>query len=124
VSTLGVTRSASLVSYCWTDQLRGQGTCADGTPGHPAHTLRWQPGAKVRVDLRLPAHHVQIQAARFASVGSRPDHIIQLKITRINTSRRWWMLRLPRRATRDTELLIFAFFANGDVEAELGIHRR
>ena len=33
------------------------------------------------------------------------------------------MLRLPRQATRDTDLLISAAFASGDVEADLGIRR-
>jgi hypothetical protein len=75
------------------------------------------------VDLRLPAHGVQIQAARFASAGSRPNDIIRVKIVRIDGSRRRWMLRLPRRAKRDTDLLISAFFARGDVEADLGIRR-
>lgn len=42
IRTLGVTRAASLVSYCWsrpTPGGGGTGVCADGAPGHPAHTL-------------------------------------------------------------------------------------
>jgi hypothetical protein len=65
VRTLGITRSATLVSYCWTEHAghgAGSGVCADGVPGHPAHTLRWRDGATIDVDLRLPAHGVQIQA--------------------------------------------------------------
>ncbi len=114
LSTLGVTRSASLVSYCWTRHL----------PGGTAHTLRWRPGVKVRLDLRLPAHGVQIQAARFTSAGSRPSHLVQLKITRIDARGRRWMFRLPRRAKHATDLLISARFANGDIEADLGLGRQ
>jgi hypothetical protein len=126
VSTLGVTRSATLVSYCWTRHLPGgtnAGACADGQPGAPANTIRWRPGVKVRLDLRLPAHGVQIQAARFSSAGSRPSRLVQLKITRIDPSGRRWMFRLPRRAKHATDLLISARFANGDIEAELGLRR-
>ncbi|MGZ4248614.1 MAG: hypothetical protein ACXVUE_09955 [Solirubrobacteraceae bacterium] len=126
VSTLGVSRLTTLVSYCWTVELAGgagQGTCADGTAGHPAHTLRWRPGARIRVDLRLRAHRVQIRAARFGTKGSRPSQIVNLKVVRLGARGRWWMLRLPRQARRDTDLLISAFFANGDVEADLGIRR-
>jgi hypothetical protein len=126
VNTLGVTRSASLVSYCWSQTLPGggsRGACADGRPGHPAQTLQWEPGARVRVDLGIAAHDVQIQAARFGDVGARPSHIIHLRITGIDSSGRRWTLRLPRRAKRDTDLLIFAQFANGDVEADLGMRR-
>jgi hypothetical protein len=126
VSALGVTRSATLVSYCWTQKLPGgaaRGACADGTPGHPAHTLQWEPGALVRVDLGLAAHDVHIQAARFGEVGGRSSHSIHVRITGIDASRRRWTLRLPRRAERDTDLLISAQFANGDVEADVGIRR-
>ncbi len=127
LSTLGVTRSASLVSYCWTRHLPGgteEGACIDGVPGAPAHTLSWRPGVKVRLDLRLPVHGVQIQAARFTSAGSRPSHLVQLKITRIDARGRRWMFRLPRRAKHATDLLISARFANGDIEADLGLGRQ
>ena len=126
VSTLGASRSATLVSYCWTVELPGdaeQGTCADGTPGHPAHTLRWRPGVTIRVDLRLPAHRVQLQAARFGAAGNRSSRIVDVKVVRLGASGRRWMLRLPPQAKRDTDLLISAYFASGDVEADLGIRR-
>ena len=128
VSTLGVTRSATLVSYCWTHKLPAggsQGVCADGTLVHPAHTLRWEPGARVRVDLGLAAHDVEIQAVRLEAAGGRHSlsHIIRLRIAGIDASGRRWKLRLPRRAKTDTELLISARFANGDVEADLGLRR-
>ena len=125
VSTLGVTRSATLVSYCWTHHLadgEALGTCADGTPGHSAHPLRWRPGVDIRVDLRLPAHGVQIQAMRITGhIDGRPTHIVGLKVLRVDPSGDRWVFRLPRRAASDTDLLISGFFANGDVEADLGI---
>ena len=34
-----------------------------------------------------------------------------------------WLTRLPVRAERDTDLLVSATFANGDVTAELGLER-
>lgn len=125
VSTLGTTRSATLVSYCWTRHLAdggGQGTCADGIPGRPAHILRWRPGTTVRVDLRLPAHGVQVQAARFGTFGSRPSHVVRVKVARSGAHGRRWTFRLPRGARGDTDLLISALFADGDIEAEIGLH--
>lgn len=127
VSSLGVTRRATLVSYCWSETFPGggRGVCADGTPGDPAQTLRWRPGARIRVDLRLPAHDVRIQAVRFpGGIGTRPIHIVRLKIVRVDQAGRRWTLHLSRRATRDTDLLIFATFANGDIAGDLGIRRR
>jgi hypothetical protein len=124
VSTLGVTRLATLVSYCWAEKLPGggsHGACVDGTTGHPAHTLQWEPGVQVRVDLGLVARNVDIQATRLGGVGARPSHVIDVKVARIDASGRRWTLRLPSRAKRDTDLLISAQFANGDVEADLGI---
>jgi hypothetical protein len=87
--------------------------------------LRWRPGAKIRVDLRLPAHDVRIQAVRLrGGIGTRPSHILRLKIVRVNRDGRDWRLHLTPRATRDNDLLIFATFLSGDVAADLGIHRR
>ena len=75
------------------------------------------------MDLRLPAHQVQIQAARFGTAGSRSSHVVDLKVVRLGARGRRWMLRLPRQAKCDTDLLISAVFASGDVEADLGIGR-
>ena len=73
VSTLGVSSSATLVSYCWT-QTRpgggGVGECADGVAGHPDHTLPWRLGTAVAIDLRLPAHGVKFQTERISSPGT------------------------------------------------------
>lgn len=126
VSTLGATRSATLVSYCWTVRDAGgggHGVCADGIPGHAAHTLHWRPGAKIGVDLGLPAHNVQVQTDRIDSTGGRPRHVVQLHVTRADSAGRRWTVHLTRRSERDTDLLIFATFHDGDVEADLGIHR-
>ena len=57
VNTLGANRSASLVSYSWSQPTPGggeSGVVADGAAGHPAHALRWRPGAAVTIDLRYP----------------------------------------------------------------------
>src|SRR5437763_16470016 len=123
VSTLGVTRSATLVSYCWAVEHgnRASGICADGTLGTPAHTLRWRHGVKLVADLRLPAHDVQIQAVRLDGQGGQPSHVIDLKVKAADQAGRRWAFRLPRRAVRDNALLISANFAQGDEFAELGI---
>jgi hypothetical protein len=128
VSTLGVTRKATLVSYCWQTQSaagEGGGGCADGIPGDPAHMLLWRPGRNVWVDLGRPAHDVQIQAVRFTdATGSRPHETVRVTIIALDQTGRHWKFRLPRRARRDTDLLIGAHFQNGDIEADIGIRRR
>lgn len=124
VSTLGASRMATLISYCWTVQMPGggeSGTCADGNPGHPAHVLRWRPRTKIRVDLRLAAHEVRVQAAQIKR--GRFRHVLDVRALPSDPGRRWWTLRLPRLAGRDTDLLISAFFADGDIDADLGIRR-
>lgn len=125
VSTLGVTGSATLVSYCWTETLPGgggRGVCADGAPGRPAHTLPWRPGATIRIDLRLPAHDVQVQAIRITGgFGGRQSDVVRLSVVRVDRAGQSWSVRLPRRAARDSDLLISARFANGDVTADLGL---
>lgn len=128
VSTLGVTRSATLWGYCWSHTLPGGGgraVCADGAPGHPAQTLRWLPGATIRVDLRLPAHDVQIQAVRITGfwLRGRQSIIVTLSVERVDRAGHIWSVRLPRRSARDNDLLIFARFANGDLAADVGLHR-
>jgi hypothetical protein len=124
VSTLGVTRAATLDSYCWNVSLgngSSTGTCADGTFGHPDHTVLWRPAAKLVVHQGLPVHDVHIQAVRLTSRGARPTHVIQLHLMRADRTGRSWSLRLPRKATHDNELLISARFTHGDAEAEIGI---
>ncbi len=126
VSTLGVSRSATLVSYCWTEPLPGgggRGACADGMPGRPAHVMRWRPGVRLRVDLRLPARKLHIQVARFGRAGKRSGPVFDVRGVRLDASGRRWTLSLPRKAQRDTDLLISAYFGRGDVEADLGIRR-
>jgi hypothetical protein len=126
VSTLGVSRAATIVSYCWTKTRLGGGTvgeCADGIAGHPDHTLRWRLGAAVLIDLRLPAHDVTFQTERISSPGRPPVHLhpLTIRTRRVDRAGRRWIIRLPARATRDTDLLIAARFANGDVFADLGL---
>lgn len=127
VSTLGLTRSGTLVSYCWSEPLAGgggRGVCADGAPGHPAHSLLWRPGAMIRIDLLLPAHNVQIQAVRITGgFGGRQSDAVKLGVLRVDRAGRVWSTRLPRRAAQDTDLLISANLANGDLFADLGQHR-
>jgi hypothetical protein len=126
VSTLGVSRSATVVSYCWTQTRPGGGRvgqCADGIAGHPDHTLRWRPGAAVSVDLRLPAHGVTFQTQRISDPGRAPVHFhpLTIRARRVDRAGRHWSIRLPTRSKRDTDLLIAATLANGDVFADLGL---
>ncbi len=127
VSTLGESHSTTLDSYCWTERLAGgggRGVCADGAPGHPAQILRWRPGATSRVELHLPAHTVQVQAVRITGgFGGRQSHVVPLDVARVDGAADTWTFRLSERSARDTDLLIFASFANGDICAELGLHR-
>jgi hypothetical protein len=126
VSTLGAIREATLFGYCW-QQARpgggGDGVCADGAPGRPAHTLRWRPGTAVTVELHLPAHDVQIDAARIGGFGRPTRDVVHLHARRVDRAGRRWLIRLPKRAGRDTDLLISARFANGDLGADLGLQR-
>lgn len=126
VSTLGARRAATLFSYCW-QQARpggaGSGVCADGAPGSPAHILRWRPGAAVTVDLRLPAHDVRVDAARIGGFGRPMRDVVHLHPGLIDRSGRRWLIRLPTRAGRDTDLVVSARFADGDLGADLGLQR-
>jgi hypothetical protein len=124
VSTLGITRSATLVSYCWMQTLPGgggRGVCADGMLGRAVHTLRWQPGRAVLIDLRLPAHDVQVEAARITDPGRPARHVLALRTRRTDRTGRRWITHLPASATSDTDLVISARFENGDLTADLGI---
>jgi hypothetical protein len=127
VSTLGVTRSASLFSYCWTEVTPGgggRGACGDGAPGKPSHTLRWRAGATVSFDLRLPAHDVQSQAVRITGgYGGRQSKVVRLALHRSDPAGRHWTTRLPGRAAPDTDLVVSASFANGDLGADIGLTR-
>lgn len=126
ISTLGAGRSATLVSYCWSQRRPGGdqvGTCADGVPGHPAHTLRWRPHAPIIIDLRLPAHDVHVQATRIMGFARPMRHALTVHPRRIGQSSRRWLVHLPVVATRDNDLSISASFANGDVFADVGLHR-
>ena len=124
VRTLGVTRPVELVSFCWSYQNgdgTGGGECADGEVHKPDRTLRWRSRNRFVVDFRLPAHDVGVEAVRLT--GGRQRHVVQAHVAAANGSGRRWLLRLPRRAAADNVLIISARFAQGDVEAELGIRR-
>ena len=98
--------------------------CADGAPGHPGHTLYWSPGVVVTVDLRLPASHVQLEVARIGGFGKPVQSGIVLRAHRQDPGGRRWTFKLPRTATRSTDLLISGRFAAGDIYADLGLHRK
>jgi hypothetical protein len=126
VTTLGATRSASLVSYCWnrpTSHGGSTGVCADGIPGRPAHTLDWRPGAPVAIDLSSPPSDVQIQLARFTRFGRQIAAMIVLPGHRDDHVGRRWTVTIPATARRSTDLLISAHFARGDIYADLGLRR-
>jgi hypothetical protein len=92
--------------------------------GRPDHILRWRAGATVRLDLRLPAHDVSVKAERIATPGARPRGVVRLHARRLDGTGRRWALRIPSRARRATDLLIFARFEGGDMLADLGLRRR
>jgi len=122
--TLGVARSASTVSYCWTYPTgsgRAVGICADGSLADPPPTtLRWRPRVPVHLDLHLPAHDVEVDTYRQRS-GRHTQVPVHLR--RVDSSGRRWVFYVPR-ATRDhTDLLISATFARGDVLAAIGLRR-
>jgi hypothetical protein len=117
LTTLGVTRAATLVTYCWA------GTCADGVAGQPDHILRWRAGATIRLDLRLPAHDVSVEAERIVKLGAAPRGVVAIHARRLDEGGRRWALRIPSRAGRATDLLISARFAGGDMLADLGLRR-
>jgi hypothetical protein len=116
VSTLGVTRIATLVSYCWF--ASGQGICADGAPGHAAQILRWNSNTPVRVELRLAAHDVHFETARVIAPGAERD-LAHLRAPPLDRVGRRWIFCLPPRARRANDLLIFARYARGDMLADL-----
>jgi hypothetical protein len=121
VSTHGVTRYASLVSYCWSEARRG--VCADGAPGRPAQNLVWSAGAALRVDLRLPAHDVHFDTVRIRKLGTPSRDVIHLGARRLDPTGRRWLVRLPLPARPATDLLIVARFAEGDLLADLGLRQ-
>ena len=116
VSTIGITRIATLVSYCWNES--GNGVCADGAPGHASHVLRWRADAPVRVDLRLAADDVSFQTARIVPPGAERD-FGYVRVRPLDRNGRSWIFCLPPHARRANDLLISARFADGDMLADL-----
>jgi hypothetical protein len=78
----------------------------------------------IRLDLRLPAHDVHVEAEHISKPGASPRGVVHLHVDRVDSAGRRWTLRIPRRAGSATDLLIFARFANGDITADLGLRRR
>jgi hypothetical protein len=71
----------------------------------------------------LPAHDFAIDAARIGGFGRPMRDVVKLQARRIDRAGRRWLIRLPKRAGRDTDLLISARFANGDLGADVGLKR-
>lgn len=90
LSTLGVKRSASLVSYCRsTPPTAGSGVdeCADGEACHTAQTLRWRSRVAIGLDLRLPARDVGVDA----TTDPRQLHdLTRIRVHRVTRSGRCW----------------------------------
>jgi hypothetical protein len=127
VSTLGATHEATLFGYCWQQARPGggvTGVCADGAPGRPAQILRWRAETAVTVDLRLPAHDVRIDAARLGGFARPMRDVVHLRLRGVDRVGRRWLIRLPRSAKRDTDLVISARFNNGDLGADLGLQHQ
>lgn len=124
LTTLDVTRSASVVSYCWSSPQPQGGTigaCADGTAGHAARTLRWRPRAPLRLDLHLPARAVRVDAAKHPERAQSVRDLIHIRLHRVDRAGRRWLFYLTPTTKGDTDLLISAWFARGDIEADIGL---
>jgi hypothetical protein len=123
--TLGASRSASLVSYCWTypsGDGGSAGECADGSLADlPPTTLRWRPRATVHLNLHLPAHDIEVDTYRQGSGG--PSQV-PIHLHRVDSSGRRWVFHVPRATKDHTDLLISATFARGDVFAAIGLHKK
>jgi hypothetical protein len=122
VTTLGVTKYASLVSYCW--HTDGKGTCADGVGGSPKSTIAWRAGREVRIDFRLPVHEVSVQTVHIAKLGAPSTGEVKLRVKRLDKAGRRYLVRIAARSKGANELVMFArFVEQGDVFAELGLRR-
>lgn len=75
LSSLGVERQASLVSYCWSVP-RSNGS----------HGLRWKPEVPIVLDLVLPAHDVQV---RVANNSRQSDGLRGVDLHQGSLGRRW-----------------------------------
>jgi hypothetical protein len=123
VTTLGVTRSATVFTSCWRYGTRKR--CVEsGSVGHPASRIRWTPGAKVTIDLRLPASDVNITAERVADDSVVAADSVRLAMHRVGSGGRRWLVRLPARADRCTDLIMYARLGDrGEIVADLGLSR-
>jgi hypothetical protein len=122
LTTLGATRFAIPVSYCWAYPDRpGTSACADGSIVRLPDALRWRPRVPVRLDLRLPAHDVVIVASPYSA--RRHGRVTQTRLhpRRIDATGRRWVFEIPASTRDNTYLLISASFAQGDSSAEIGL---
>jgi hypothetical protein len=121
LETLGVTQSATLVSYCWSYQDRpGTTACVDGSLAHPPHVLRWRPRTPVRLDLHLPAHDVGVEAIHPAGQHGRVTHV-QIRLRRVDSSERRWVFYVPPATKDHTVLSVSATYAQGNAFAEISL---
>jgi hypothetical protein len=121
VTTLGVTRSATVFTSCWRYGTRKQ-CVASGSVGYPSSRVRWRPGAKVTIDLRLPAGDVNITAEHVDDGAVVAADSVRLAMHRIGSDGRRWLVRLPALAARCTDLIIYARLGSrGEIVADLGL---
>jgi hypothetical protein len=78
----------------------------------------------VTIDLRLPASDVHIEVARIGGFAKPVHNTIGLRAHREDHEGRSSTVKLPRTASRSTDLLISARFARGDLYADLGLRRK
>lgn len=126
VTTLGVTRAATLVSYCWSQHSpdgMGSGVCADGVLATPSasRSLSWRPRHAIYLDLRLPAHDVTVDVVRVARSGAAPRDRVRLRVRQLGAGGRRWFVVVPRRALRANALVIGAQFDEGGLSAAIGL---
>lgn len=121
LTSRGVQRHASLVTYCWAvRQSNGSsnGTCAAGRPLPTRQKLSWQPQSPITLDLTLAAKDVQVQLANKAT---RPRHPTTIDLRRLDATGRRWTFSLTRADRSARVLFVSAQFAQGDIYAELSL---
>jgi hypothetical protein len=98
--------------------------CADGSPGVPAHVLRWRAGTPLMINLGAAGHDLTVSAERITRAAARPTRRLVVRSTELGRSGRRWRVELPPRAAGDNVLIVSARFGAGDVAAQIGIEPR
>lgn len=84
--------------------------------------LRWRPRAPICLDLTLPANAVRIDTAPHPCTAQGSHVLTRIRLHQVDRTGQRWVFYLTS-TKGDTGLLIFASFAGGDIEADIGITR-